>query len=78
MEKLEMIPKCAQASVGYSVQLRAQKQKKDKIAILWLMRDKLMESTHFLDWKLSSEVASGNHGAVGCIQDVTQVAHTVC
>ncbi len=37
-----------------------------------------MESTHFLDWKLSSQVASGNHGAVCCIQNVTQVAHAVC
>jgi hypothetical protein len=37
-----------------------------------------MENTHVLHWKLSTQVTSGNHGTICCIQNVTQVAHTVC
>ena len=43
-----------------------------------LMREEAMDNTHFLDRKLSSQVASGHHGTICCIQNVTQVAYTVC
>lgn len=54
------------------------KASKDKMVNLCLMREEPIENTHILDWELSSQVASGNHGAICCIQDVTQMAHTVC